>query len=206
MKLLKILALVFLISSLNQCITYLNKDFPAYNPAKIDKKIGNIDFVLYYNHYNAAGERSLISEAVHKANKQAFNDIIGGCKCINKFNIYVDGLDDISKLNSKNLVNIEVTSKVKPTSSLILSSTLFVITAGLFPVFGEINGKTEFVAFNQGKEIKRYTYENDVIEVRQILLLFVMPFRNRSYITNQNVPDNFVNDIYRDKLYSSDSN
>ncbi|PJZ79257.1 hypothetical protein [Leptospira meyeri] len=201
MKFLKILSIFFLISTLNQCITYLKKDNPVYNPAKVEKKIGNIDFVLYYNHYNAVGERAAVSEAVHRANKQAFTDIIGGCNCISKFNIYVDGLDDISKLNSKNLVNIEVTSKVKPTSSLILTSTLFVITGGLFPVFGEINGKTEFVAFDQGKEIKRYTYENDVVEVRQILLLFVMPFRQRSYITNQNVPDNFVNDIYRDKLY-----
>lgn len=205
MKFLKILALVFLIGSLNQCITYLKKDVPAYNPAKIDKKIGNIDFVLFYNHYNSIGERSNVSEAVHKANKQAFTDIIGGCKCINKFNIYVDGLDDIKNLNSKNLVNIEVTSKVPLNSSLVLSSTLFVITAGLFPVFGEINGKTEFVAFNQGKEIKRYTYENDVVEVRHSLLLFAMPFRQISYITNQNVPDNFVNDIYRDKLYPFDS-
>ncbi|TGL21536.1 hypothetical protein EHQ42_05190 [Leptospira levettii] len=201
MKILKILPLFFVISSMSNCITYLRNDVPAYNPAKIDRKISNVDFVLDYNHYNALGEKAVISEATHRANKQAFSEIISGCNCIEKFNMYVVGLDDVSKLNSKNLVNIEVTSRVKPTSSLILTSTLFVITAGLFPVFGEINGKTEFVAYNQGKEIKRYTYENDVVEVRQILLLFVMPFRKISYITNQNVPDNFINDIYRDKLY-----
>ncbi|MBL0955935.1 MAG: hypothetical protein IBJ01_14305 [Leptospira sp.] len=201
MKILKILPLLALVISLSQCITYLKKNVPAFNPAKIEKKISNIDFVLDFNQYNAFGEKFPVSEETHKANKQAFTEIISGCKCIEKFNLYVVGLDDVSKLNSKNQVNIEVTTRVKPNGSLLLSSTLFVITAGLFPVFGEINGKTEFVAYNQGKEIKRYTYENDVVEVRQLLLLFVMPFRQKSYITNQNVPDNFVNDIYRDKLY-----
>jgi hypothetical protein len=205
MKLFNVLVLLFLANILNQCITYLKNDYPAYNPAQIEKKISNIDFVLYYNHYYPGGERAKISSEVHQSNKQAFTNIIAGCNCISKFTVYVDGLDDISKINSKNLVNIEVTTKVEPTKSLILTSTLFVITAGLFPVFGEVNGKTEFIAFSQGKEIKRYTYENDVIEVRQTLLLFAMPFRSISYITNQNVPDNFVNDIYRDKLYPLDS-
>ncbi|XDD47114.1 hypothetical protein AB3N60_03240 [Leptospira sp. WS39.C2] len=201
MTFLKILPLLALVISLSQCITYLKNDPPTFNPAKIDKKISNIDFVLDYGHFNAIGEKFPVSEETHKANKQVFTEIISGCKCIEKFNLYVVGLDDVSKLKSKNLVNIEITTKVKPTSSLILTSTLFVITLGLFPTFGEITGKTEFVAYNQGKEIKRYTYENDVIEVRQLLLLFVMPFKPKSYITNQNVPDNFVNDIYRDKLY-----
>lgn len=204
MKYLKIAGLVFLMSFLTHCITYLKKDYPAYNPAKIYKKIANVDFILYYNHYNAFNERSEVSSGVHQANKQAFTNIIAGCNCINKFTVYVDGLDDISKIKSKNLVKIEVTNRVQPNVSLYLTSTLFVLSATMFPVFGEINGKTEFVAFNQGKEIKRYTYENDVIEVRQGLLLFVMPFRKLNYITNQNVPDNFVNDIYRDKLYPTE--
>lgn len=206
MKIFKFLTLLLLLSSLTQCITYLKKDIPPYNPAKVDKKITNVDFVLYYKSLNALGEKFIISEAVHKANKQAFTDIIAGCKCINKFNLYVDGLDDLSKINSKNLVNIEVTTRVKPNSSFFLTTTLYVITGSLFPLFAEINGKTEFIAFNQGKEIKRYTYENDVVEVRQLFLLFAMPFTTRSYITNQNVPDNYLNDIYRDKLYSFDSN
>lgn len=201
MKILKILPLLALVISLSQCITYLKKDVPVYNPAKIEKKISNIDFVLDFNQYNAFGEKFPVSEETHKANKRAFTEIISGCKCIEKFNLYVVGLDDVSKLNSKNQVKIEVTTRAKPNASLFLSSTLFVVTLGLVPFFGEINGKTEFVAYNQGKEIKRYTYENDVVEVRQLFLLFVMPFRQMSYITNQNVPDNFVNDIYRDKLY-----
>ncbi|TGL18440.1 hypothetical protein EHQ47_18095 [Leptospira bourretii] len=204
MNFFKIIALVFLVSFFSQCITYLKNDYPAYNPAKIDKKIANVDFILYYNHYNAFNERSEVSYAVHQANKQAFTNIIAGCNCINRFTVFVDGLDDISKIKSKNLVKIEVTSRVQSNVSLYLTSTLFVLSGTMFPVFGEISGKTEFVAFNQGKEIKRYTYENDVIEVRQGLLLFVMPFRRLNYITNQNVPDNFVNDIYRDKLYPTE--
>ncbi|TGM74261.1 hypothetical protein EHR01_12210 [Leptospira mtsangambouensis] len=206
MKFLKFAMTILLISTLNQCITYLKKDIPAYNPAKVEKKISNVDFVLFYKSFNAIGEKFPVSEAVHKANKQAFTEIIAGCKCISKFNVYVDGLDDLSKVNNKNLVNIEVTSRVKPNSAFFITTTLHVITAGLFPLFAEFNGKTEFIAFSQGKEIKRYSYENDVVEVRQLLLIFAMPFTQRSYITNQNVPDNFVNDIYRDKLYSFDSN
>ncbi|TGL30197.1 hypothetical protein [Leptospira bourretii] len=154
MNFFKIIALVFLVSFFSQCITYLKNDYPAYNPAKIDKKIANVDFILYYNHYNAFNERSEVSYAVHQANKQAFTNIIAGCNCINRFTVFVDGLDDISKIKSKNLVKIEVTSRVQSNVSLYLTSTLFVLSGTMFPVFGEINGKTEFVAFNQGKKLR----------------------------------------------------
>ncbi|PJZ99111.1 hypothetical protein CH369_17060, partial [Leptospira levettii] len=101
----------------------------------------------------------------------------------------------------KNLVRIEITTKPIINAKFITSTFLFAISAFLFPTIDDIYAKTEFIAYSQGKEIKRYTYENEIVEIRGLLILFVRPFTENNYITNLNVPDNFLNDIYRDKLY-----
>jgi hypothetical protein len=201
MKKINILLLIVFTLSLCNCITYPKNDFPVYNPAKIDKKISGINFVLSYKPSDVFGRPLKLNQNVHLANRQAFTQIISNCNCIKNFNLYIDGYDDLSELNDKNLVRIEISSKPILNAKFLSSTVLFAISVFLFPSIGDIYTKTEFIAYNQGKEIKRYTYENEIVEVRGLLIIFVKPFINNNYVTNLNVPDNFLNDIYRDKIY-----
>ncbi|PJZ99297.1 hypothetical protein CH369_15190, partial [Leptospira levettii] len=69
MKKLNILFFILITLVLSHCITYPKNDFPIYNPAKIDKKISGINFVVSYKPYDAFGNLYKINQNVHLANR-----------------------------------------------------------------------------------------------------------------------------------------